>query len=35
MKEAVQKMADRDKRTLSNTIEMLLEAAIKSSKKKG
>jgi hypothetical protein len=34
MKEALQQMADRERRTLSNTIEMLLETAAKTSKKK-
>ena len=34
LKEALQKMADNDKRTLSNTIELLLETIVKSSKKK-
>ena len=34
LKEALQKMADKDKRTLSNTIELLLENAVKSLKKK-
>jgi hypothetical protein len=34
LKAALQKMADKDKRTLSNTIEIVLEAAIKTSKKK-
>jgi len=34
LKVALQKMADKDKRSLSNTIEILLEAAIKTSKKK-
>ena len=34
LKEALQKMADNDKRTLSNTIELLLENAVKSLKKK-
>lgn len=34
MKSALQMMADKDKRTLSNTIEILLESAVKSSTKK-
>ena len=34
LKEALQLMADKDKRTLSNTIELLLENVLKSSKKK-
>jgi len=34
LKEALQRMADKDKRTLSNTIELLLEAAVNTSKKK-
>lgn len=34
LKEALQQMADKDKRTLSNTIELLLETAVKTSKKK-
>lgn len=34
LKEALQLMADKDKRTLSNTVELLLENAIKSLKKK-
>lgn len=34
LKEALQKMADRENRTVSNTIEMLLETAVKSSLKK-
>lgn len=34
MKAALQQMADKDKRTLSNTIEVLLEGAVKSSTKK-
>lgn len=34
LKEALQVMADKDKRTLSNEIEVLLEAAVKPSKKK-
>lgn len=34
LKNILQKMADKDKRTLSNTIELLLENAAKSSKKK-
>lgn len=34
MKAALQMMADKDKRTLSNTIELLLETSIKSSKKR-
>jgi hypothetical protein len=34
LKEALQKMADKDKRTLSNTIELLLENVVKSLKKK-
>ncbi|HMO63472.1 MAG TPA: hypothetical protein PKC39_15190 [Ferruginibacter sp.] len=35
LKAALQQMADKDKRTLSNTIELLLEEAVKPSKKKG
>lgn len=35
LKAALQAMAEKERRTLSNTIEMLLEAAIKASKKKG
>ena len=34
LKKALQQMADKDKRTMSNTIEVLLEAVIKPSKKK-
>lgn len=34
MKDALQKMADKDKRTVSNMIELLLEEAVKTSKKK-
>lgn len=34
LKDALQRMADKEKRTLSNTIELLLEAAINTSKKK-
>ena len=34
MKMALQKLAENDKRTLSNTIEILLEEAMKASKKK-
>ena len=34
MKAALQLMADKDSRTVSNTIEMLLESAVKTSKKK-
>jgi hypothetical protein len=34
LKETLQVMAKREKRTLSNQIELLLEAAIKTSKKK-
>lgn len=34
LKEALQKMADKEKRTVSNTIELLLEAAVNASKKK-
>jgi hypothetical protein len=34
LKKALQQMADMDKRTMSNTIEMLLEVAVKTSKKK-
>lgn len=34
LKEALIKMADKDKRTLSNTIELLLEIAVRPSKKK-
>jgi hypothetical protein len=34
LKDALQKMADKDKRTLSNTIEILLDIAVKPSKKK-
>lgn len=34
MKAALQLMADKDKRSLSNTIEVLLETAVKPSKKK-
>jgi predicted transcriptional regulator len=33
-KKALQKMADREKRTVSNMIEILLEAVVKTSKKK-
>ena len=33
LKDALQQMANKDKRTISNTIEMLLESAIKTSKK--
>lgn len=34
LKAALQKMADKDKRSLSNNIELLLETIVKSSKKK-
>jgi hypothetical protein len=34
LKAALQKMADKDKRTVSNMIEILLEEAVKTSKKK-
>lgn len=34
LKVALQKMADKDKRALSNMIELLLEDAVKTSKKK-
>lgn len=34
LKAALQKMADREKRTLSNNIELLLETAVKADKKK-
>ena len=34
MKAALQLTADKERRTVSNTIEMLLEAAVKTSKKK-
>lgn len=34
LKEALQLMADRDRRTVSNTIEMLIEAVIKAQPKK-
>ena len=34
MKDALQIMADREKRTVSNLIEILLETAVKISKKK-
>lgn len=34
LKAALQQMADKDKRTLSNTIELLLEEAVKTSTKK-
>ena len=34
LKAALQVMADKDKRTLSNTVELLLENAVKPSKKK-
>lgn len=34
MKAALQLMADKEKRTLSNTIEVLLETAVKPLKKK-
>ena len=34
LKDALQLMADKDRRTLSNTIELLLENAVKASKKK-
>ncbi len=34
MKATLQQMADKEKRTLSNTIEVLLENAVKSSTKK-
>lgn len=34
MKEALQHMANTEKRTLSNTVEVLLEKSIKLSKKK-
>ncbi len=35
LKEAIQKMADSEKRTLSNMIEILLERALKLNQKKG
>lgn len=34
LKDALQLMADKEKRTLSNTIELLLENVVKPSKKK-
>lgn len=34
LKDALQAMADNDKRTLSNQIELLLENIVKASKKK-
>jgi len=34
LKKALQLMADKDKRTMSNTIELLLEQVVKSSQKK-
>lgn len=34
LKDALQSMADKDKRTVSNLIEILLEAAVNASKKK-
>jgi hypothetical protein len=34
LKDALQIMADKEKRTVSNMIEMLLESAVKTSKKK-
>jgi hypothetical protein len=34
LKAALQLMADKEKRTLSNTVEILLEDAVKSSTKK-
>jgi len=34
LKDAIQIMADREKRTVSNMIEILLETAVKTSKKK-
>lgn len=34
LKDALQLMADKERRTVSNTIEMLLETAVKTSKKK-
>lgn len=34
LKNILQQMADKDRRTLSNTIELLLENAVKSLKKK-
>ncbi len=34
LKKALQMMADKERRTLSNTIELLLETAVKSSKRK-
>lgn len=34
MKDALQKIADKDKRTVSNMIEILLETAVKTFKKK-
>lgn len=34
MKDALQIMADKERRTLSNTIEILLDNALKTSKKK-
>lgn len=34
LKKALQIMADKDKRSVSNTIELLLEKAVKASEKK-
>jgi len=34
LKKSLQQMADKDKRSMSNTIELLLENAVKPSKKK-
>ena len=34
LKKALQVMADKDKRSMSNTIELLLETAVKTSQKK-
>ena len=34
LKEGLQKMANQDNRTLSNMVEVILEDAVKSSKKK-
>lgn len=34
LKDALQKMADAEKRTLSNMLEILLERAVKASEKK-
>jgi len=35
IKAALQRIAEREKRTLSNYIELLLEAAVKAEKKEG